>query len=689
MKQENKTIQELREQYIRALSPDYSAAKSNTYLADDLYNLDLTMYSENENFSSIIYNAFAQSNVDEKISLHPEQIKIISQIENHDATIISAPTSCGKTFCIFEYIVKHKPQNVVLIVPTLALIDEYFKKIIKLYKDKFEEYKIHTGIDENKTYNFSQKNIFILTHDRVVQEESYEKLEKIDFLVIDEVYKLKTDKNDRVLVLNMAYYYLSQKANKYVLLAPFIDDVDGKEELEKQPSFYKTNYSPVVNEVIPCEIDNENDRFRKCEEILYNNINDADKTLIYFPTVRSLYQYVNEVLIHKPIWSSPPKHIATFLKWAKEEIHEDWCVVKALERGYLIHNGQIPLGVRVFQLDRYGDMDLYNRMLCTSTLLEGVNTTAKNIIIIKPSNGTNKEGESFTAFDFYNLVGRTGRLRKNYVGNAYYIKSPYDPDFLKSDATIKIQFEITDESKDIDIQKGEIDKHKDVNDFLETLGIDIDTYKECIGTKARFETVKNLYFNYCNYKKLLLQSLVKIMQYPKTTSKFEIVNVVYSIIYGKENRYKSSLITKLIDQRRLKVKDIITETLNYSSQSVDEIISEIIRLKNSIIEHTFYNQSTIIKFFMQIDQIENELINIFNKKILESIEILYFSNEKQEKMLLELGIYEYDIPKIIRIIGNNFEDAFELKSILTKNLNNILNNTSITFLSKYIIEQLL
>ena len=689
MKQKNKTIQELREDYIRALNPDCSTAKSNAYLADDLYNLDLTMYSENETFSSIIYNAFAQSHVDENISLHPEQIKILFQIENNDATIISDPTSCGKTFCIFEYIAKHKPQNVVLIVPTLALIEEYFKKIIKLYKDKFEEYRIHTGIDEDKTYDFSQKNIFILTHDRVVQEESYEKLEKIDFLVIDEVYKLKTDKNDRVLVLNMAYYYLSQKADKYVLLAPFIDDVDGKEKLEKQPSFYKTNYSPVVNEVIPCEIDNENDRFKKCEEILYNDINDADKTLIYFPTVRSLYQYVNEVLIHKPKWSSPPKYIATFLKWAKEEIHEEWCVVKALERGYLIHNGQIPLGVRVFQLDRYGDMDLYNRMLCTSTLLEGVNTTAKNIIIIKPSNGTNKEGESFTAFDFYNLVGRTGRLRKHYVGNAYYIKSPYDPDFLKSDATIKIQFEINDESKDIDIQKGEIDKHKDVNDFLETLGIDIEKYKEFIGTKARFETVKNLYHNYCNYKKLLIQSLIKIIEHPTTTSKFEIVNVVYAIIYGKENKYKASLITKLIDQRRLKVKDIIKDTLKYSSQSVDEIISEIIRLKNSIIEHTFYNQSTIIKFFMQIDQINNKLINVFNKKILESIEILYFSNEKQEKMLLELGIYEYDIPKIIRIIGNSFDDAFELKNILAKNLNNIQSNPSITFLSKYIIEQLL
>ena len=149
------------------------------------------------------------------------------------------------------------------------------------------------------------------------------------------------------------------------------------------------------------------------------------------------------------------------------------------------------------------------------------------------------------------------------------------------------------------------------------------------------------------------------------------------------------MITKLIDQRRLKVKDIITETLNFSNKNVDEVISEIIRLKNSTIEHTFYKHCTIIKFFMQIDKVDVNLISIFNKKILESIEILYFFNKKQEKMFLELGIYEYDIPKIIRIIGNDFEDAFGLKNMLSKNLNNIQNNHTITFLSKYIIEQLL
>ena len=73
-------------------------------------------------------------------------------------------------------------------------------------------------------------------------------------------------------------------------------------------------------------------------------------------------------------------------------------------------------------------------------------------------------GDSFSAFDFFNLVGRTGRLNQHYIGDAYYIKSPNDPEFEKADAIKNIKFEIIDESKDIDIQKREIDKHNDVKE---------------------------------------------------------------------------------------------------------------------------------------------------------------------------------------------------------------------------------
>lgn len=128
---------------------------------------------------------------------------------------------------------------------------------------------MHSQIDANVQYNFDQNNIFVLTHDRVVQDEMYKTIEQIDLLVIDEVYKLETDvRNDRVLVLNMAYYYLSQKSKKYILLAPFIQKIEDIEMLEKSPHFYNTEYSPVVNKVEVIDLLNSNDRYPRCQKLL-------------------------------------------------------------------------------------------------------------------------------------------------------------------------------------------------------------------------------------------------------------------------------------------------------------------------------------------------------------------------------------------------------------------------------------
>ena len=78
-----------------------------------------------------------------------------------------------------------------MVVPTLALVDEYKQKIIRQYKSKFADYSIYLSIDPEKQYDLTQKNIFIVTHDRVIDENTIAIFESIDFLVIDEVYKLK------------------------------------------------------------------------------------------------------------------------------------------------------------------------------------------------------------------------------------------------------------------------------------------------------------------------------------------------------------------------------------------------------------------------------------------------------------------------------------------------------------------
>ncbi|MBU5451438.1 DEAD/DEAH box helicase [Acetivibrio sp. MSJd-27] len=129
--------QMMRENYIKKLNESSNPTQKAKEIAEDLFALDLTVYSSNYTFDSLVYSAMSRSQLDNNISLHPEQIRIIDEIHNNAALIVSAPTSFGKTFCVFEYISRYRPNNIVLIVPTLALVDEYLKKIIKKYKDFF------------------------------------------------------------------------------------------------------------------------------------------------------------------------------------------------------------------------------------------------------------------------------------------------------------------------------------------------------------------------------------------------------------------------------------------------------------------------------------------------------------------------------------------------------------------------
>lgn len=678
----------LRERYIKSLDSAANPTQKAREMADDLFALDLTVYSSDYTLDSLLYTAMAKSVLDDTMSLHPEQLQIINEISTNDAVIVSAPTSFGKTFCVFEYIAMAKPQNIVLIVPTLALVDEYVKRVIKKYQAFFSQYKIHTHIDEDREYDFDQKNIFILTHDRVVQESTYTIIEKIDFLVIDEVYKLETDpNNDRVLVLNMAYYHLAQRAKKYVLLAPFIRSVEDIEMLEKKPVFYNTLYSPVVNEVIPISILRHDDRYPECQRLVAR-LHPEDKTLIYFPTVTGIYKYVNEYVVTEPCIEDLELPVQYFLAWAREEIHDDWCVIKAMERGYLIHNGQIPLGTRMLQLDYYESAGTYNKLLCTSTLLEGVNTTAKNIIITKPSRMSdhNDNRADFSAFDFYNLVGRTGRLNQHFVGNAYYLKAPSDPEYRRIDAIRSIKFEITDDSKDIDIQKGDIEKYPDVIAFLSELGITIEEYHTHIGSRLRFETVKAIYNRYKRKRDKLIAELQRFVDNPMR-GRLPLVKLLYEIGEGSVDPFKANIINSLLNRKRPKIKTVVNEAYKYfSSRGIDNIISTTINMKSSYIEHKFYPRVLLIRYFLELSHTSELHLNVLETKITGAVEYLYFATSKQKKMLVDLGVYERDVDAIVKIIGDDFEDTFELKKRLQGAWDKL---QGISFISKYVIQSIM
>lgn len=679
-------VQEYRENYILELNNVDNKTEYEKVHADSLFNLGLTMYSREYSFNSAIYNGFACSHIDDNLSLHPEQMRVLNLIKGNNGLIFSAPTSFGKTFVVFEYIAREQPKNVVLIVPTLALVDEYKQKILKKYRDSFLEYKIYTSIDIEKKYDFEHKNLFILTHDRVVNEDVISIFSEIDFLVIDEVYKLKTDfNNDRVLILNLAYKFLMEKSKKYLLLAPFLKEVRNIDKIENKPLFFSSNFSPVVNKVIEQRIADENDRYLETVKVV--NKLENTKRLVYFPTVYSLNKFLYGSF-EFDIEIGKSRILDEFIEWASNEIHEEWSILKALNKGILVHHGQLPLGIRMLQLELFDDIDSeYNIMLCTSTLLEGVNTACENIIITKPA----RNKTEFDAFDFFNLVGRTGRLCQYYLGTAYYIRGTNDREYCKEEALKSIEFELTDNSIDMDINSDRYNEHPEFLSLLQEMGISYEDYIKHFATQFRFSTINAMYSRFKQNKNLLYKAIDDMLASDKPT-KLSVVRELYKIIENDSKKYNYKLKTYIINILTYKNSKSVRATIEqvrnaFSKFDLDSIISEVLKLKNSYIEYDFYKKTGAILYFMELDNASENKKKPIEEEILRVIENKYFMHSPGKKILKDMGIYDKDINIISRIIGENISSVDELQSKIQENYEKVI--AKISVISRFIVEKMI
>lgn len=114
---------------------------------------------------------------DEGLVFHRVQASVFWSLMNGESVVLSAPTSFGKSLIIDAVIAAKKYNNIVVVVPTIALIDETRRRLSKYSAI----YKIITHHSQER----SDKNIFVLTQERVVDRED---LDEVDFFVIDEFY---------------------------------------------------------------------------------------------------------------------------------------------------------------------------------------------------------------------------------------------------------------------------------------------------------------------------------------------------------------------------------------------------------------------------------------------------------------------------------------------------------------------
>lgn len=131
----------------------------------------------------------------------------------------------------------------------------------------------------------------------------------------------------------------------------------------------------------------------------------------------------------------------------KSTIHSKYALAKVLERGVAFHYGNMPLLIRQ-EIEKLFTKGKIKYLVCTSTLLEGVNLPAKSIVIRKPTRGRNKP---LNSNDFWNLAGRAGRWGKEFSGNIICIEPnlwKIKPNPNKSKQVIKRAINIIEEKGD-------------------------------------------------------------------------------------------------------------------------------------------------------------------------------------------------------------------------------------------------
>lgn len=113
--------------------------------------------------------------------------------------------------------------------------------------------------------------------------------------------------------------------------------------------------------------------------------------------------------------------LAALADLARKGVHPGFRLAPLVERGVAFHFGNMPslLRLEIERLFRSGKLRF---LVCTSTLVEGVNLSCRTIVVRGPRKG---QGNPMEPHDFWNLAGRAGRWGDEFQGNIICI-DPHD-----------------------------------------------------------------------------------------------------------------------------------------------------------------------------------------------------------------------------------------------------------------------
>jgi hypothetical protein len=325
--------------------------------------------------------------------LHREQRAILDLLLSGRSVVLSAPTSFGKSALIDALIAEGDYNNILILVPTIALMDEARRRITMRFSPN---YKVITHLSQHG----ADSNIYILTPERARLDQ----LGSLDLFIVDEFYKLGLNEDkDRHATLNKLCYRLLKMKKQFFMLGPNIDGVP--EQLSSRCEFRKSEYKTVAANLSVLDTDPLEETVRLCKQL-------GDSTIVFCRSPGRVVEVAN-LLIESGL-SNANEHTDSASKWAAAQYHPEWHYSRAIANGIGVHHAAIPRSLAHWCVKAFNEGWL-KFLLCTTTLIEGVNTRAENLIILD----SKVMGKPIDFFTFNNIRGRAGRMMKHFVGNVF------------------------------------------------------------------------------------------------------------------------------------------------------------------------------------------------------------------------------------------------------------------------------
>lgn len=353
----------------------------------------------------------------------PVQADIVKNISNVNCFSFSAPTSTGKSF-VFRNLIERGSNDAVVVVPSRALINEYYLRLCELMPDK--SINILTFIDKINIAK-ARRNVFVVTPERCRDLFKQKDNFNVDLFLFDEA-QLSDEESTRGLFYDsiVRRCYKAFPEAKFVFAHPFINNPEAqliKNHLCDNVSTAKLYEQKNVGQMYLC-VDDNNEFYHfgidktimgtqkiKCSfDPIEKCIKDGGSVLFYVSKSKIYNKsFLNEYGKYIDLCEEiDEENINNYINELKSFTGGDTIankdhfsqMISLLKRGIVIHHGSLPLQSRSI-MEQYTRDGFCKLCFATSTLEQGINMPFDIVVIDR--------FEASKPLEMKNLIGRAGR----------------------------------------------------------------------------------------------------------------------------------------------------------------------------------------------------------------------------------------------------------------------------------------